>query len=80
MIIIINTLFKRVAYLTYLKIILLDHAWFNIALISVTAPCSGVLLENPRVAELLKNIPQFYGIRKFIILSTRVCHCHWSLS
>jgi hypothetical protein len=39
---------------------------------------SWALLENPPVAQLLKNFPTFYGTRMFITVFTRALH--WSLS
>jgi hypothetical protein len=35
---------------------------------------SRVLLEKPPVAQILKNFPAVYGIRKFITVSTRTFH------
>jgi hypothetical protein len=40
-------------------------------------PWSGILLEKPLVAQLLKNFPTFYGTHKFITMFTRA-HL-WSL-
>jgi hypothetical protein len=41
-------------------------------------PWSQVLLEKPPVAQLLKNLPTFYGTKRFITVFTRALH--WSLS
>jgi hypothetical protein len=41
-------------------------------------PWSWALLEKPPVAQLLKNLPTFYGSRRFITVFTR--DLHWSLS
>jgi hypothetical protein len=34
-------------------------------------PCSRVLLENLRVAQVVKKLPVFYGTRRFIAVFTR---------
>jgi hypothetical protein len=41
-------------------------------------PWSWAILEKPPVVQLLKNIPTFYGTRRFITVFTRALH--WSLS
>jgi hypothetical protein len=41
-------------------------------------PWSRALLEKPSVEQLLKNLPTFYGTRRFISVYTRALH--WFLS
>jgi hypothetical protein len=47
---------------------------------SGTTPWSWVLLQNPPVAEVLKNSLTFYEIRRFITVFTRALHCSLSTS
>jgi hypothetical protein len=45
---------------------------------SELTPWSRVLLDKSPVSQLLKNLPTFYGTRRFSTMFTRVLH--WSLS
>jgi hypothetical protein len=45
---------------------------------SLTHSWSWALLEKLSILQLLKNIPSFYGTRRFITVFTRALH--WSLS
>jgi hypothetical protein len=45
---------------------------------SLTLPWSWALLEEPPIAQLLRNFPTFHGTRRFISVFTRALH--WSLS
>jgi hypothetical protein len=44
----------------------------------ITYSQSRALLDKPPIVQPLKNIPAFYGNRRFITMFTRALH--WSLS
>jgi hypothetical protein len=52
--------------------------WNIISLAYNSTPRSWVLLEKPPAPQLQKNFPNFYGIWRFITVSTTARH--WSLS
>jgi hypothetical protein len=58
--------FQRKGYIRFLRTSLNPHLW------------SWVLLQKPRILQLLKNFPKFYGTWWFITVFTRALH--WFLS
>jgi hypothetical protein len=51
---------------------------FIMFIIRATYSWRWALLEKPKIVQLLKNFPAFYGTRRFITVFTRALH--WSLS
>ena len=45
---------------------------FTFTFTCLLTPCSRVLLEKPRVSQLVKNFPTFYGTGRFITTDTSV--------
>jgi hypothetical protein len=42
--------------------------------LTILTSWSRVILEGPPVVQLLKNVPTFYGIRRFITVYVRALH------
>jgi hypothetical protein len=55
-----------------------DLITVRVTLLITTHSRNWALLEKPPIVQLLKNLPTFYGTRRFITMFPRALH--WSLS